>query len=357
MAGTRTPRGKGKRAPARSTSARSSSARRKPPARGRSRRRRGRGGAADLGSLFSGGLPRLPVLDQRQRDVLGLALVAAGVFMGFVLYGDWNGGRAGHGLAVGLGWMLGRARVLAPVALVVGGGALLLRPVLPALRPLRTGALCVFAAVTLALAAGMFGLSERRRPMPGAQWSSAHLQSHGGVLGEALYQLTHRLVQDVGVDILVIFLLLTGVILLTGASIASVIRATGSGVVDTTRMMRRLRERESAAPPGRTSQDTADRGSESPHELIPPEPNERELIVRATHVEAPSHDWADEDEAAVEESPEPSAEPAADDAAPADGAHESEDEEIAGVAHADPDALGDVSAEQLTPQGRLRGAL
>ena len=274
MAGTRTPRGTGKRAPARSTGARSTSARRKPAARGRSRRRTGRGGAAGLGSLLSGGLPRLPVLDQRQRDVLGLALVAAGVFMGFVLYGNWNGGRAGHGLAVALGWMLGRARVLAPVALVVGGGALLLRPVLPALRPLRTGALCVFAAVTLALAAGMFGLSSAAADA-GRAWSSAHLQSHGGVLGEALYQLTHRLVQNVGVDILVIFLLLTGVILLTGASIASVIRATGSGVVDTTRMMRRLREREPAAPRGRTPKtDTPIAGSESPHELIPPEPTD-----------------------------------------------------------------------------------
>jgi S-DNA-T family DNA segregation ATPase FtsK/SpoIIIE len=356
MAGTRTPRGTGKRAPARATSARSSGARRKPPARRRSRRRTGRGGAAGLGSLFSGGLPRLPVLDQRQRDVLGLALVAAGVFMGFVLYGDWNGGRAGHGLAVALGWTLGRARVLAPVALVVGGGALLLRPVLPALRPLRTGALCVFAAVTLALAAGMFGLSTAAAG--GRVWSSAHLQSHGGVLGEGLYQLTHRLVQDVGVDILVIFLLLTGVILLTGASIASVIRATGSGVVDTTRMMRRLRERESDAPPGRASrQDIADVEAESLHELIPPEPNARELIVRATHVEAPSHDWDDEPQAPVEESPEPSAELAAEGATPADGAHESEDEEIAGVAHADPDALRDLSPEQLTPQGRLRGSV
>ena len=136
--------------------------------------------------------------------------------------------------------------MLAPVALVLGGGALLLRPVLPALRPLRTGALCVFAAVTLALAAGTLGLSSG--PATGAHvWSSAHLQTHGGIAGQALYQLSHRLVQSVGVDILVVFLLLTGVILLTGASIASVIRATGSGVVDTTRMVRRLSEREPAA--------------------------------------------------------------------------------------------------------------
>jgi DNA segregation ATPase FtsK/SpoIIIE, S-DNA-T family len=301
------------------------------------------------------------VLDQRQRDVLGLALVAAGVFMGFVLYGDWNGGRAGHALAVALGWTLGRARVLAPVALVVGGGALLLRPVLPALRPLRAGALCVFAAVTLALAAGIFGLSSHAAKTSRV-WTSAYLQSHGGVLGEALYQLTHRLVQDVGVDILVIFLLLTGVILLTGASIASVLRATGSGVVDTTRMMRRLSEREPATPSGRTRRaEAADGGGDSLHELTPPEPNARELIVRATHVEAPSHDWADAEQDAVAEPPEPSAELAAEDApaagANSDGDSDSEHEQIAGVAHADPDALAGLGAAQLTPQGRLRGSV
>ena len=199
------------------------------------------------------------MLDQRERDVLGLALVAAGVFMGFVLYGGWNGGRAGHGLAVALGWTLGRARVLAPVALVISGGALLLRPVLPALRPLRTGGLCVFAAVTLALAAGMLGITTA--PGNGSDaWASSHLQTHGGIAGEALYQLTHRLIQDVGVDILVVFLLLTGAILLTGASIASVIRATGSGVLDTTRMVRSAVSA-SRRPPPRVAARTAQQRS------------------------------------------------------------------------------------------------
>ena len=91
--------------------------------------------------------------------MLGLALAAIGVFMGFVLYGGGDGGRAGHGLAVALGWVLGRARVLAPVTLVAAGGVLLLRPVLPALRPLRAGVICLFASVTLALAAGTLGVS------------------------------------------------------------------------------------------------------------------------------------------------------------------------------------------------------
>jgi S-DNA-T family DNA segregation ATPase FtsK/SpoIIIE len=286
------------------------------------------------------------VLEQRQRDVIGLALAALGVFMGFVLYGSGSpapGGRAGHVLAVAFGWTMGRARVLAPVTLILAGGALLLRPVLPALRPLRTGAACLFAGLTLALAGGMLGLSST--PVGGTSaWSSAHLQTHGGILGGALYGVAHPLVQDVGVDILVVFLLLVGVILLTGASLATAIRATGNGLMDTTRMVRSLGPQPARDPRPQSQEPTDGR------HLSPPDPGPEELIVRATHVEAPSRDWMDDElEAPVEdadaavaaepESPEPSIE------------HDEdlEEESIAGVAHADP--------ADLTPQGRLRGAV
>ena len=72
--------------------------------------------------------PRKPELDQRQRDMLGFGMIALGVFLGFVLYGGWNGGGLGSGLTEALGWCAGRAKVLAPVALVAGGGALRARP-------------------------------------------------------------------------------------------------------------------------------------------------------------------------------------------------------------------------------------
>ena len=215
-------------------------------ARGARRARRGRGRGKPRGLvgrlLAGGGLPRLPVLDQRGRDVLGLALVALGVFMGFVLYGGWDGGRAGHGLAVALGWVLGKARVLAPLALVGAGGMLLLAQALPARRsllgdPRTIGAVCLFAAATLALAAGTLGVSSGA-PHGDAAWTSAYLQAHGGVVGEGVYQLAHKLVQDVGVDILVVFLLFVGATLITGASLGGALRATGSGVAETTRMMR-----------------------------------------------------------------------------------------------------------------------
>ena len=242
------------------------------------------------------------MLNQRQRDILGLALVACGIFMGFVLYGTAgaapSGGRLGHGLAVALGWTLGRARVLAPVALVLGGGALLLRPVLPAMRPLRGGAICLFAAATLALAAGMFGLSSHAAG--GAEaWTSAHMQGHGGIAGEALYQLAHRLVQGVGVDILVVFLLLTGLILVTGASLAGVLRATGSGLIDSTRIVRGLSGGRPGEHGGRRGASREQRFAhdEQPGPSIdPPDPAPEELIVRSTHVEAPSRDWREEDE-------------------------------------------------------------
>ncbi|HEX3509881.1 MAG TPA: DNA translocase FtsK [Solirubrobacteraceae bacterium] len=287
----------------------------------------------------------MPVLDQRQRDVLGLALLALAVFTGFALYGSGRPGGAGEALSVAFGWTLGGARVLAPVAIGVAGGVLLLRPVVPALRPLRTGAVCLFGAVTLALAAGTLGLSSGPRH-GGRAWTSPHLQSHGGIAGEALYQLSHRLVQGVGVEILVVFLALAAVILLTGASIASVLRATGNGVLDTTRMVRAASERRSQVRVGRS---TAERRREEPaladDVLSPPEPEPQKIVVRATHVEAPSRDW--------EEEPEPQERPEPEEEAPLSEAPEPEDgeeeEQLAGVARAD--------AADLTPQGRYRGAV
>jgi DNA segregation ATPase FtsK/SpoIIIE, S-DNA-T family len=307
--------------------------------------------------------------------VLALALIAAGAFMGFVLYGSGGtqaGGGVGHALAVALGLGVGRARVLAPIALVGGGAVLLMRPVLPALRPLRAGSVCVACAVVLALAAGTLGVSAGQGATDGgSRWSAHFLQVRGGAVGEALYTVAHRLVQQVGVDILVVFLFAVGLVLLTGASLASVLRATGGGVVDSTR---RLRTRVAEHRPDRALRVVGEVGGQAgpselpPHpieQLLPPEPEPGRLVVRATHVEAPSVDGEGLPEPldpwAAPEGPEGEALQGADgeaesdqrDAAregvgglagDADG--EAEEETVAGVAATDP--------EHLTPQGRLR---
>ncbi|MDE3070383.1 MAG: hypothetical protein KGJ43_06610, partial [Acidobacteriota bacterium] len=176
-------------------------------------------------------------LTPAQREVLGWALCAIGLFMGFVLYGHWQGGGVGRALATGLGVLIGRARWLAPPALVLAGATLLLRPTLAAragraLRPLRAGALSLAAAIVLALAAGTLGLSPgpasaAHRPAPAStsQWSAAYLEERGGAFGQALWWISHRLVQNVGVTILVVFLLLAGLTLLSGASMPALVRA------------------------------------------------------------------------------------------------------------------------------------
>jgi DNA segregation ATPase FtsK/SpoIIIE, S-DNA-T family len=312
------------------------------------------------------------VLSQNQRDVLGLGLVAAGVFMGFVLYGHWDGGKVGQGLASALGWCFGEARALAPVAFVVSGSALLFAQFMPTRRPLRTGGLCLFAAVTLALAAGTLGVSSGTpADASSEQWSSVFLQSHGGILGQTLYWVSHRLVQTVGVDILVVFLLVVGVVLLTGLSLAVVVRATGNGLVDTSRVLRArasaLESASKSARDERSKRTQTDSGKSAEHSLQPPEPAPEELIVRATHVEAPSVDGAapvlDPWDIDVEDVMEPSKP----EGEPDPQAKEEEDGSFAAVdlrstREPEPDEEDEVPAEPideslLTPQGRLRDAV
>ena len=196
---------------------------------------------------------------------------------------------------------MGKARVLAPLALIAGGGLLLARPLWPQLRPLRTGVMCLAAAITTALAAGTFGAGPGSNPKTGeSSWSGVFLQSHGGVVGESIYQVSRRLVQSVGVDILVVFLALAGASLLTGISPARALRAAAARVSAIATLVSRwlagaLRGH-AQAPTGASAgvQDGPLEGltgaRATPMQLAPPEPAPSELVVRATHVEAPSQD-------------------------------------------------------------------
>jgi DNA segregation ATPase FtsK/SpoIIIE, S-DNA-T family len=356
--------------------ARKQAARRGTRANTRARTGAGRGRGRGSSGLLDGFSLRWPVLSQNQRDVLGLGLVAAGVFMGFVLYGHWDGGKVGQGLASALGWFFGEARTLAPAAFVVGGSALLFAQFMPTRRPLRTGGLCLFAAVTLALAAGTLGISSGTPDdASSGQWSSAFLQSHGGVLGQALYWVAHRLVQTVGVDILVVFLLVVGVVLLTGLSLAVVVRATGNGLLDTSRVLRAranaLERSGKSAGDERSKRAQADSRESVEHSLQPPEPAPEELIVRATHVEAPSVDGAapairalESWDVDVEDVMQPSE---SEDEPDPQAKGEDEDGSFAAVdlrstQGSESDEEDEVPAEPideslLTPQGRLRDAV
>jgi DNA segregation ATPase FtsK/SpoIIIE, S-DNA-T family len=234
--------------------------------------------------------PRKVALQRHHLDLIGLGLVAAGVFLAFPLYRRWYGGTAGDGIANGLAWLLGQVGYATPVALVAGGALIVLTPVLPTgLRPLRAGALLVFVAVTLALAAGTLGLGPDGTRH--GYWDREFFEDRGGIVGEALYWAASTLLANVGAHILAIFLFVAGVLLLTRASVVGIVRTTGAGLADTTRALRRNTAR--LTPPGPL------RKGRLP--VAPPDPAGDELAVQVVPVgvaaqpdaeQLPLPDWA-----------------------------------------------------------------
>src|SRR5207248_7839200 len=96
-------------------------------------------------------LPRVH-LAPHQVDVIALALVALGIFVGAVAYGGVSGGPVGRGLSDGARFLFGAVGYAVPICLLLGGTLLLMRELRPPGRPLRTGSAFLVASVTLALA-------------------------------------------------------------------------------------------------------------------------------------------------------------------------------------------------------------
>jgi len=305
----------------------------------------------------------IPLLEQRHLDLIGLGLVAIGIFLAFPVYLGWDGGVAGQAATDGLAYLVGEVALGVPVAIVAAGALFVLRPVLPAVRPFRSGALCLFMALTLALAAGTFGIGP-----PGTRseyFDAPFFQLRGGIAGDALLYATATALSTIGSHILAVFLFVAGVLLLTGASVAGVLRATGAGLADTTRALgRAVPARRPRAPRAEQAEDDLpidEEEAELPPELQPPEPREGEVVITATHVEAPSLDGATRYPDLYGEQPpelgedEDFAQRPPDQPPPAlvsDDDEVEEEDVVTRVQPARKPAAGD-----LTPQGRLRGSI
>ena len=70
-----------------------------------------------------GGLHLPAGLEQRHLDLIGLFLVAFGVYLVFVLFFGWEGGKVGYGVETGLAYLFGTvgARIFTVLMLLVGG--------------------------------------------------------------------------------------------------------------------------------------------------------------------------------------------------------------------------------------------
>jgi DNA segregation ATPase FtsK/SpoIIIE, S-DNA-T family len=87
--------------------------------RGAPARRKPKAKAKARGSRFH--LPQ--ALEQRHLDLIGLFLIASGVYLCFVLFFGWDGGKVGYGLETALVYLLGTvgARIFTVLMLLVGG--------------------------------------------------------------------------------------------------------------------------------------------------------------------------------------------------------------------------------------------
>jgi DNA segregation ATPase FtsK/SpoIIIE, S-DNA-T family len=91
---------------------RGSAARRKPKGKAKARPRLPR--------------PHLPEgLQQRHLDLIGLVLIASGVYLVFVLFLGWDGGKVGYGVETGLEYLVGRIGARIAVVLMLAVGAML----------------------------------------------------------------------------------------------------------------------------------------------------------------------------------------------------------------------------------------
>ena len=132
------------------------------------------------------GVPSIPKLEQRHYDLIGLGLVALAVFFAFVFYFGWDGGKVGEALAEALLYLFGGVAYLAPLVLFGAGAIMILRPMLPAVRAFRTGALCLALGLMLGMAGGLLGLgADHPRRTSSFELAPEFLRVNGGVTGEA----------------------------------------------------------------------------------------------------------------------------------------------------------------------------
>jgi S-DNA-T family DNA segregation ATPase FtsK/SpoIIIE len=327
-------------------------------------------------------------LEPHQIDVLGLAIVAIGLFLGGVFYAGWGGGTLGHGALSGLELLLGRLAYIVPVALVLIGARVLARgtDIAPAVRPLRAGTLCLLVALALALAAGTLGIGPGRTPHD-AVWAATTLKPRGGVVGGAEFAVAGHLLSDSGADLLALFLLAAAAILLSGATFATFLKSsrhhahTALRRRDTGSATRRAEIRAA-----RLRRDQIDLEPEDPDALgylpgegfgpgtriVVPEPDTTEFVLRAVTDEEPAVELyedvngqrsfatvADDDEGAQDD---PFDHVALDDLQEPrefdpDEDHDGDEAGEAGASLPLGGPQRDVDPSELTPAGRYRGSV
>ena len=149
-------------------------------------------------------------------DLLGLGLLAAGLFLAVVTWLEGNGGIVGTTIADWLDALFGTARIGVPVVFLVLGALMIARASLVDVKPFRTGLVLVCAGAIMLLGA-----------------------ERGGAFGTGSDAAFGRLIGGTGTFILGLFLVWGGALLLTGASLGAILRRSAGVARDTAGAARR----------------------------------------------------------------------------------------------------------------------
>jgi DNA segregation ATPase FtsK/SpoIIIE, S-DNA-T family len=155
-------------------------------------------------------------------ELVGLGLLAFGVFLACVLWFGLSGGPVPHAATSVIGW----AAYLAPLVLIPLGGLMVTRSSLVSVSPFRLGLSVTLVGLMLALGS-----------------------SHGGWVGDQLESLVALGVGTTGAEILGVLLTVVGVLFLTGASLGALVRRSGHAVRSASTRVRRERRTAPAPEP------------------------------------------------------------------------------------------------------------
>jgi S-DNA-T family DNA segregation ATPase FtsK/SpoIIIE len=163
-----------------------------------------------------------PIKAHHHPELVGLGLVAIGVFLAAVLWFGLSGGPAAAAARGAIGW----GAYLAPLVFCPIGALVVAKSALVEVRPFRLG-------LSLAL--------------PGLLLAFGH--AHGGGVGHLLEAIVASAMGTTGSTILGIAIALAGVMLLSGASLGAILRHSGNAVRSASvRVRQELAEREVADP-------------------------------------------------------------------------------------------------------------
>ncbi len=269
------------------------------------------------------------------------------MYLGCVLYVGWDGGPVGEWVKRALENAAGRIAYVAPLALAAWGAALLARPFLKAPAALNAGGILLLCSLLLAFAAETAGLGANH-PARHGYFEPRFYTVHGGIFGEALYWAATTLFQRLGAQILAVLMFASGLLLLTGTTVASLLsraghvaRTAGTGTRELAKTMRMAGNDFEGREPGADEITIA----RTPHtgqlatEALNGDSETGETEATAAH----DPQWADEEEP---DPPDDAFQPLDDPAVPAQEPTDREPVE-------DREASGD----ELTPMGNRRSTV